>query len=400
MHRLIIIAAMFPTLCCGSLNIAQRPLDWPDNPSSDSGCSGIAGRYLDRNTVRSNTIVYHSERSWSASGGKSEYGSAWAMFGLYGTAASKDINHSGREFLLEFDSNKFLIVTYKIDGEVVASKEVSPSNYRCEQGLLKFVTYHREGDSVLDKFPNVGSITQDVELFRHNDYLYAKYTHATKATIYSFIPSSHTSVEWPIFPSLPEPDVPTVPPSRSFKWDISKKDSWIEKEFVVKEKRTYHFDIEFHFNGVLTDWHRFMGTGKLQYPEGGMFFTSDPLKPTRVSQQDAGGSDRLSELYKKGLLVKKYSIPGVIVPIRIRIEEIDSGTGNRTDVLDQTVNTEALSHAGGNVYSREISTVELKPGRYKIRAVTIIDVPLPEIRNAETFTTLGIYYDAKIRGKQ
>lgn len=199
-----------------------------------------------------------------------------------------------------------------------------------------------------------------------------------------------------LFPWLPsckppdDPTAPTIPPWRSFRWDISKKDSLIEQEFVVTEYRSYSFDIEFHHNGLPESWIQFIGTG------GDSFFTKDPNHPTHVGVDDAGGVDRLYELYRKGELILKHVDPGVVVPVHIRVEKIDPGTGNRTLMADETINTEALYKGGNGEVSRIITAVALRPGRYKVTAVTLRDVPLPPAPNAETYTALGIVYYAKV----
>lgn len=184
--------------------------------------------------------------------------------------------------------------------------------------------------------------------------------------------------------------VPTVPPGRSFRWDISRKGSRIEQEFIVTEYRSYHFEIEFHHNGLPSDWERFIGRG------GDIFFTKDAVNPRRVNPWEVGGISRLYELYRQGELIIKYADPGVIVPVLLRVEKIDEVTGNRILLLEKTFNTEAMSSGGNGVISRNISGVALKAGRYKVTATTQIDVPLPPAPNAQTFTALGISYYAKV----
>lgn len=185
--------------------------------------------------------------------------------------------------------------------------------------------------------------------------------------------------------------VPTIPPWRSFRWDISKKGSVIEQEFIVTEHRSYDFDLEFHHNGLPDDWKKFIGTG------GDIFLTRDQVNPRRVRDEDVGGDGRrLYELYHKGELVIKSADPGVIVPIHIRVEKIDEVSGNKTLLADKTVDTEARYRGGGGIVARGIWGVALKPGRYKVSAETLKDVPLPPAPNAETYTALGIVYYAKV----
>lgn len=194
-HPFVLALAALCSACATSAKDAQ-PLDWPK--TSGVTCSDIVGTYIDPDTVRGKTVTYYSN-GYSESGGTLD--SAWLLFGFYKVARHADPSVSFRKFSLAFDPQKTFVITYIINGAEVARKEISPSEYKCEHGLLKFVAWSRTGDQVFDMLPNHGTITHFAELLRSGNTLYVKFTDKTSAIFYGVFPSSHINVRWQRFPA-------------------------------------------------------------------------------------------------------------------------------------------------------------------------------------------------------
>jgi hypothetical protein len=373
--------------------VQHQPTDFPVPQEGATGCAEVVGTYVDPNARRDEHIQYLSELAWSEEGGAIDM--AWHAFGFGGMGISDAVHHQ-REFTIRFDSENAMVIDYTIDGAVVGSKRVLPSEYSCKQGVLGFVTYHREGERVYDMLPNVGSLTDRAEISRSGDFLYVKWSSEAHAVFYGFIPTNSEVFEWSRFPSTVPARIPTVPPSRSFRWDISKKDSLIELDFVVTEHRLYEFDIDFN-NWQPTDALRaFIGTTEFDTAGRELYFTKDPIQPARVRAQDVGGVDRLEELYRKGEVLKKERLPGVIVPVHIQVERVDGTPGSARRIIDEIVNTEGITGGGDHVRSRRIATIHLEPGQYRVRATTLMEVPLPAAPGTGLYTALGIHYDSSV----
>jgi hypothetical protein len=59
--------------------------------------------------------------------------------------------------------------------------------------------------------------------------------------------------------------VPSIPPSRFFKWDISQEGSVVEQDFMIAEYRGYFVQLEFHHRSYpavdLEEFRKFTGDG-------------------------------------------------------------------------------------------------------------------------------------------
>lgn len=161
-------------------------------------------------------------------------------------------------------------------------------------------------------------------------------------------------------------EVPTIPPGRAFKWDIGPKDSRIEVDFIVTEYRVYEFDI---------------GFGDKNDPEA-------KVQPWRDDERNwifiKGGRNKLND--------GTYPYPSVVVPVHIKVEKIDA-SATPVLVTEQTVDTDKF-HAGGYLVKREIIRQKLRPGKYRVTAITTQDSPLPEILG--TYLRIGFYAKAAI----
>jgi len=171
------------------------PVDWPT--VSGATCNDISGSYVDPDAVRGEIITYQAN-GYSKSGGTLD--AAWLLFGFFKVARHADKSVKSRGFSLAFSPERTLVITYFIEGNEVARKKIFPSEYKCEDGLLRFIAYSRSGDQVFDKIPNRGTSTHFAELLRKGNVLYVKFTDTTEAMVYGVVPSSHTNVTWPKFP--------------------------------------------------------------------------------------------------------------------------------------------------------------------------------------------------------
>jgi hypothetical protein len=180
----------------------------------------------------------------------------------------------------------------------------------------------------------------------------------------------------------------TLPPGFTIKWNIEPRDSVVEQDFVVTEYRYYRFEIKFSStrdrNSVIADdeLHRirkFAGDGSYWYVTKDSASTDHPevviaKTPEEVHRRDEG--------IAKGDILYQAANPGVIVPVHIRIEQMDTGGTImvHTDKVVDTENTERVI-AGGLI--RLIIEIKLKPGKCRLRANTLKETPLPP--DMETF---------------
>jgi hypothetical protein len=142
-------------------------------------------------------------------------------------------------------------------------------------------------------------------------------------------------------PSQVGAQAPPVPPV-AFTFDVSRAGSSIDTDFKADKRRLYHFDIRFDY----------------------------------VDQQDLR---RVLKLVGDGSRFPdgRYGTPGIIVPIHLKVFEIE---GARSRIIyDDTIATQGhYRHRFGPTighYDRTIANVVLNPGRYKVQATTIKQVP-------------------------
>lgn len=157
-----------------------------------------------------------------------------------------------------------------------------------------------------------------------------------------------------------EKGVPTIPPGRTFKWDIAPKDSRIEVDFIVTEYRVYEFDI---------------GFGNKNDPD--------------AKDQSWRDDDRNWGFIWGG---RDAHGDGTVVQVYIKVEKLDaSATPNL--ITEQTIDT-ASFYAGGYVVKRKIIRQKLRPGKYRVTAITTRESPLPETLG--TYLRIGFYAKAAI----
>lgn len=153
---------------------------------------------------------------------------------------------------------------------------------------------------------------------------------------------------------------PTVPPSRNFGWDVSRKDSLIEKEFLVKEYRGYDFAIGF----------------------GSKISPNDPDQSWREDERNW-------EFIKGGRLRQE---DGTSIPVLIRIDRLDIPDAP-VRIVEQQVDTKSI-YSGGRLVVRLIVKVPLRPGLYRVSAKVLRDVALPE--GLGTYLHIGFHPKATV----
>jgi hypothetical protein len=150
---------------------------------------------------------------------------------------------------------------------------------------------------------------------------------------------------------------PPVPPV-AFAFDVSRAGSSIDTDFKADRRRLYHFDLQFEY----------------------------------VDQQDLW---RVRKLVGDGPARDgRYPTPGIIVPVHLEVYEVIEGVRPRI-IFDHTIETQGhYRHRIGTTighYDRTITNVVLNPGRYKVRATTIKDVP----KFLDATTRFSISYDPR-----
>ena len=179
-----------------------------------------------------------------------------------------------------------------------------------------------------------------------------------------------------------------MPPGFTVKWNIEPKDSVVEQDFVVTEYRVYRFEIKFSsirkpISGEeieeLNRIYKFTGDGRSQCYTKESVNTDHPVVVPANTPEEF---NRRAEGVQKGIYVWKADNPGVIVPVHIRIEQVDSA-GATTVHADKLVNTENIEGAVAGGLIRLIAEVKLRPGKYRLSARTVRESPL--LPNMETF---------------
>lgn len=163
-----------------------------------------------------------------------------------------------------------------------------------------------------------------------------------------------------LFPWIPKasfaesPPVPVV----KFPFDVSKRNSTVNQEFRIRDERSYVFGIRFDYFG--------------------------PADERRVFALVGDGSSK---------------DPGIDIPIHIKILKLETRNLPEELIYENTILTQKCYAHGfernetdGN-FDREIITIDLKPGIYRVEAKTIKDSP----DFSSTSTYLHIEYYAKLR---
>lgn len=163
-----------------------------------------------------------------------------------------------------------------------------------------------------------------------------------------------------LFPWIPKAsfaELPPVPVVR-FPFDVSKQHIIVNQEFRIRNNRSYVFAIRFDYSG--------------------------PTDERRVFALVGDGSSK---------------DPGISIPIHIKILKLDAGNLPPEIIYENTITTEHYYAHGferkqtdGN-FNREITTIDLKPGIFRIEASTIKESP--EFSGTPSY--LKIDYYSKLR---
>lgn len=213
-----------------------------------------------------------------------------------------------------------------------------------------------------------------------------------------------------VFPSLlclacipmsPANSIPAIKVPFALPWDLAHKDSSTVQDFMVTEDRFYQFQISFKClaqeqsdicREILKNLRPFVGEGSHRYITKESQGTDRPIQVPQHTREEE------QFLSRKGLLVGGSStcvigeherltgrppgvvaemVPdGVIIPVHLRIEHIDrSGvTSVHTDEVWETV---GLSGHSSNELIRSITSIRLKPGKYRLHAKTTMETAIP-----------------------
>ena len=149
----------------------------------------------------------------------------------------------------------------------------------------------------------------------------------------------------------------TIPvPPVEFPFDASSASSSIDATVRIVSRRSYYFDLQFHYSGQ-----------------------NDMPKVREL----VGGGARFAD--------GRYAEPGIIVPVHLEVVEILGGDRTRT-VYDKTNETQGrYAHNLDGSYARVIAGIILTPGLYKVRASTTQETSVLSGINAR----FAITYDAR-----
>lgn len=184
MRHIFIIICILSLCSCSSGSIREYPSDWPARPVMSSDCAEVSGKYADAAPFFP---------------GGSPPGAQIFMLNDHADISKLRLNDNtvnSRELLVHFDAERTLHIDYLINAGSVLSRTFTPSDYVCGKGGLRLSIYNRTGEQVYDMFPNRGSTSETLLIFRVSDYLYVEFTSDTKAAFYHVIPSTSHSEWW------------------------------------------------------------------------------------------------------------------------------------------------------------------------------------------------------------
>ncbi|MEO5340553.1 MAG: DUF5625 family protein [Magnetococcus sp. MYC-9] len=212
---------------------------------------------------------------------------------------------------------------------------------------------------------HVGQVDQKVrEEARHPGFL--------RSEPYQAIPSDHGAYQ-----------EPTPTPPCYFDFDASHQGSFASQLFQVKVHRYY--DV------VLAFLHAFGGEDSQKLAElmnaNVRVFTretADSDNPVEVTKdylaKHVGGT--LTEMYKaetralaSGEFVRRPTEFRGQIPIWLEVSQVDEA-GQSTPILSKTVQTIGMDGGGQYGFKREIATIALRPGLYRLQARSLQDSPL------------------------
>jgi hypothetical protein len=164
-------------------------------------------------------------------------------------------------------------------------------------------------------------------------------------------------------------------------WDLKSADSSVIKVFVVTEHRYYDFQIA--FQGAITassseartqqlkEFEKFVGDGGSHWVTRESADTESP-----VVLSAAMNADQLQEMKQSGKYVARMTRSGVMIPVHLVIKA--QGTSGSNAVLyDRTVKTWNFEASSRDGILRHITSVELRPGTYRVVASTTQAISVP-----------------------
>ena len=194
-------------------------------------------------------------------------------------------------------------------------------------------------------------------------------------------------------------------------WDLAHKNSSIVQDFLVTEDRSYQFQISFKCLAqdqnstcpeVLKNLRSFVGEGGHRYITRESQGTDRPIQVPQHTREEqeflkqkghlVGGSsicvigehERLARR-PPGIVVEMVP-DGVIIPVHLRIEQINS-IGTASVHTDEVWETVGVSGHRSNELIRPITSIRLKPGRYRLHATTTVETTIPNDIEARLMAT-------------
>lgn len=164
-------------------------------------------------------------------------------------------------------------------------------------------------------------------------------------------------------------------------WDIGPKDSIVEQEFILSQYRWYRLDIALlstrrHIDplGETARMKTFTGDGTYGIATKESANTEHPVWIIPHTLEEGR---RVAEGIRQGIYVRRSGDPGVIVPVHLRIEQVDN-SGATTLHTDQVFDTENYygAHSTDGLL-RKITNIKLRPGKYRFRVSTTKESSLP-----------------------
>lgn len=177
-----------------------------------------------------------------------------------------------------------------------------------------------------------------------------------------------------------------VPPGFTLPWNIAPKGSVVEQDFEVNEYRVYRIEFKFALTQELhgakspdDEWQqlrRFSGDSSWSLVTKDSANTDHPevVIPTAKTKEEARS---WYNSLKKGEYVYKAMNPGVIVPIHIRIDQLQSD-GTFSSHTDKLIDTDKTERAVEEGLVRLIIETRLMPGRYRLVGRTMRETPVPQ----------------------
>lgn len=187
-------------LCsCSRAHVETYPSDWPNQSETSCDCTKISGVYAEaqpsysvEETILPGGVVERVQKGSSVPPG---------VRAFFVPPLSEDRTRlndktvKSREISIYFDTGRSLHLNYLIDGIIVSSKTLAPSDYVCNKGTISFALHRYKGHPY-DKFPNRGTSINSVTIFRINDYLYVERSSKVRALICLVFPLSDVEVNW------------------------------------------------------------------------------------------------------------------------------------------------------------------------------------------------------------